>query len=57
MARRIITSYVYPPIPVRDCDWCAWFDDEGEEAANYGWGRTEDEAINDLLANNDDDDD
>jgi hypothetical protein len=31
---RIVTSHVYPPIPTRDHDWCAFYDGE-EEAGNY----------------------
>ena len=48
--KKIITDYVHPPIPIRDHDWCAYYDGE-EEDQNYGWGRTEQEAINDLLSN------
>jgi len=43
---KIITSYIYPPIPFRGMDWVASFD--GQEETN-GFGRTEQEAINDLL--------
>lgn len=52
--RKIITSYVYPPIPCRAFDWCAWYDDEGEEAGRYGWGATEEAAIDDLKQRDDD---
>lgn len=45
--RKIITSYVCPPIPVRNFDWCA-YEDGREEEGNYGWGTTEAEAIADL---------
>ena len=24
--RKIITSFDYPPIPYRECDWSAWLD-------------------------------
>lgn len=48
--RKIVTSHIYPPIPVRDWDWCAHYDGE-EEAGNYGWGATEAEAIQDFLDN------
>ena len=48
--RKIITSHVYPPIPVRTSDWCAHYDGE-EEAGNYGWGATEEEAIADFIEN------
>jgi hypothetical protein len=50
MARKIVTSHVYPPIPVRTMDWCAYYDGE-EEAGSYGWGRTEAEAIADFQEN------
>lgn len=45
--RKIVTSFVNPPIPIRTHDWCAFYDGE-EEAGNYGWGRTEAEAIQDF---------
>ena len=49
MKRKIITIFVYPPIPWRSFDWCAYYDgDEGEEQAPRGWGATEAEAVKDL---------
>ena len=48
--REIVTSYVYPPIPIRSHDWCAYLDgDEGEPDAAHGWGATRDEAVAQLL--------
>lgn len=47
---KIVTSFVYPPIPVRQFDWCAYRDGE-EEAGGYGYGATEAEAIADLKLN------
>lgn len=44
---QIMTEFVYPPIPVRCFDWVAWFD--GREEWLQGRGKTEDEAIQDLL--------
>jgi len=44
----MITSFVYPPIPYRGMDWCAYLDDDVENASRYGWGRTEAEAILEL---------
>ena len=45
----IVTYHAFPPIPVRDFDWQAHRDsDEGGEGLS-GWGRTEAEAILDLL--------
>lgn len=48
MTKKIITSHVCPPIPWRDFDWCAYFDGE-EELAYCGYGRTAQDAIDDLL--------
>lgn len=45
--RPIITRFIYPPIPTRDHDWCA-FRDGDEERGNYGYGATEAEAVADL---------
>ncbi len=45
----IVTSFQYPPIPVRDFDWLAYFD--GQEEGPQGWGRTKDAAIADLIEN------
>ena len=45
----IVTSHVFPPIPVRDFDWAAHRDsDEGGERCT-GYGRTEAAAIADLV--------
>lgn len=44
----IVTHYVCPPIPWRTADWCAYFEGE-EEIGGYGWGATEQEAIDDLM--------
>lgn len=51
MERPIVTSHIYPPIPIRDYDWCAYFDDVGADCSPYGYGRTEAEAKQDLLDN------
>lgn len=50
--RKIITAFMYPPIPVRSFDWQAHFDgdepnDDGQ--MKCGHGATEAEAIADLL--------
>lgn len=45
LTAKIITSFVYPPIPIRQFDWCAFTD---EESGRYGWGKTEAEAIEDF---------
>lgn len=44
----IITSFVYPPIPVRQFDWQA-VRDGYEEGDRVGYGPTEEDAIRDLL--------
>lgn len=45
---KIVTAHVYPPIPIRQFDWLAHYDDpEGPT----GTGATEQAAINDLLEN------
>ena len=49
MTRKIITDWVYPPIPYRGNDWCAYRDGDEETASAYGWGATEEEAIAALL--------
>lgn len=46
---KIVTSCQYPPIPTREWDWLAYFD--GREEGPQGWGRTEQEAIDDLIEN------
>jgi hypothetical protein len=44
----IVTSYDFPPIPVRDMDWSA-VRDGYEGGDRIGYGRTEAAAIRDLL--------
>ena len=44
---RIKTSFVNPPIPIRDFDWVAWID--GEEEGHRGHGKQEQDAIHELL--------
>jgi hypothetical protein len=38
----IITRHIFPPIPIRDFDWCAYrADDEGsEDGLKYFYGKT-----------------
>jgi hypothetical protein len=43
----IVTDYIFPPIPLRDFDWCA-YDEDDAEAGNCGWGKTREEAIKNL---------
>jgi len=49
MTAKIITSHAYPPIPDRRFDWCAHRDGEEENGHTFGWGSTEQEAIEDML--------
>ncbi len=46
---KIQTSYIYPPIPIRNFDWSATFDNY-EPGQPIGHGATEQEAIEDLKA-------
>jgi len=48
----IVTSYICPPIPFRNYDWCATYDGY-EPGEPIGYGRTEQEAILDLLERRD----
>lgn len=51
---RILTNNIYPPIPIRSCDWQAVYaGDEPNDgrAMASGWGETETEAIIDLITN------
>jgi len=45
---KIVTVNVCPPIPLRDFDWGAYRDGTEEDGIR-GWGRTESEAVADLL--------
>jgi hypothetical protein len=53
---KIRTDFVYPPIPIRDFDWSAVDDDTYDgPGCPVGYGRTEQAAIDDLMAQIDDD--
>ena len=47
-APRIVTSFVTPPTPNAD-PWQAYDDNLGEDCSPYGTGRTEVEAVEDLM--------
>ena len=49
MAPKIVTSYVFPPIPTRAFDWSA-VTDNYEPGCPIGYGATEADAIADLLS-------
>lgn len=47
---KIVTEYVYPPIPDRSCDWSAIDDDTYDgPGCPIGWGATKEAAIADLM--------
>lgn len=46
----IATNYYPKPIPMRNYDWIAWFDELGEEHKLSGNGKTEAEAVLHLIA-------
>ena len=46
---KILTQYIRPPIPIRTSDWLAWDDDTADIDTPTGVGRTQEEAIRDLL--------
>lgn len=54
---KIVTSFIYPPIPNRNFDWTAVYDDTydgAEDSGNrnhVGYGATEEAAIKDLKEN------
>ena len=51
---KVVTQFVYPPIPIRTMDWQAHYDnDEPDDNGQMdcGHGKTEREAIHDLLTN------
>jgi hypothetical protein len=46
---KITTNFVYPPIPLRQFDWCAYDDDTYDGPGSIlGHGRTEAEAVADF---------
>lgn len=48
---KIKTEFINPPIPIRNMDWSAVDDDtySGDPGEPVGYGKTEQEAIDDLL--------
>jgi len=44
----IKVDLIYPPIPSRQFDWCAYRDGT-EESGPVGWGSSSVEAISDLM--------
>ena len=48
---KVVTTYVYPPIPTRRFDWSAHYEGEEGEHMDQGWGQSKGEAITDLKDN------
>jgi hypothetical protein len=48
---KIQTIYDCKPIPMRDLDWLAYGESDDPEDQIYGTGRTEQEAVDNLLEN------
>ena len=46
--KKIITSNEFPPIPIREYDWSA-FREDWDKGDFIGYGKTEQDAIDDLL--------
>lgn len=44
----IITEHIYPPIPDRRYDWLAYRENSDPETGSQGWGRTKEDAIEEL---------
>lgn len=44
----IVASFFCPPAPTRNHDWCAYRESK-VESGQYGWGATEEDAVEDLL--------
>jgi len=45
---KVVTENIYPPIPIRQFDWIAYFD--GMEEGPHEHGKTEEEAVSRLWA-------
>jgi hypothetical protein len=47
---KVVTSFLYPPIPVRHFDWAAYIegDEDGTGSGTTGRGETEVDALRDL---------
>jgi hypothetical protein len=52
--KHLVMKHVFPPIPIRDFDWCAYLADEVEDSSTYGWGRTPEEAAENWKEQRDD---
>jgi hypothetical protein len=50
---KIRADFIYPPIPLRQFDWCAYDEDTYDGAPDshcpIGYGATEEEAVADLM--------
>ena len=48
MKIQILITHVWPPIPIRDFDFCAYDDSRGEDSSPRGWGKSPEAALADL---------
>ena len=53
---KIRTEFIHPPIPLREFDWSATYDDydgaeDSDTRGHIGYGRTEQDAIANLVEN------
>ncbi len=46
--KKILTDYVYPPIPIRWMDWVAYFDGQDGDGP-HAFGASKEEAIQNLI--------
>ena len=45
----VTVNFEYPPIPIRTCDWRAWYSSDDSDNPDCGWGATPEDAIQDLV--------
>jgi hypothetical protein len=42
---KVVVVHCELPIPTREWDWCAYYEDEEGQLHKYGWGKTRGEAL------------
>jgi hypothetical protein len=42
---KVVVVHCELPIPVREWDWCAYYEDEEGQLHKYGWGKSRGEAM------------
>jgi hypothetical protein len=45
----VTTEHIFPPIPYRGDDWCAYYTIDQDDSPDCGWGATPEDAIEDLI--------